>query len=164
MRGANSWLALNRHVVVHEGKSGETHGFIESACRRVPGIASRAHVDESDPLFVEASQGELHQCTCVSATLEMRVHGNHVNNARARVIVLQERNEARDDALAGNDDKRIDIIGQAYTLHVGGLSSAPVRRVEIAEDRGAEELLERDEHWLPGQERQGALLPQGRQD
>ena len=69
-----------RQVVVHERNSCEPDRFVESASGSVSGIATSSDVDEFKLSVAESSDGELHQGSGMTATLVLRVYGDHLDD------------------------------------------------------------------------------------
>ncbi len=75
-------------VVVDERNSCEADRFVQSASRCVTGVATSSNVDEAKALVAKSLDGEHHQGSSMTATLVIRVHGNHLDNAERFVVVL----------------------------------------------------------------------------
>ena len=63
-------------------------GTPSRAGRCVTGVATSSHVDEAKALVAKSLDGEHHQGSGMTATLVIRVHGNHLDNAERFVLVL----------------------------------------------------------------------------
>ena len=118
------------------------------------GIATSSDVDEFKPSVAESLDGELHQGSGMTATLVLRVYGDHLDDTQRFVVVLLENDEAHWDIVARGHHEGFGAVGEAVSSDVGGLGCAPWWAVEQIEYRSSENVLERDEDWLPREEGQ----------
>jgi len=90
----------------------------------------------------------------MTATLVLRVYGDHLDDTQRFVVVLLENDEAHWDIVARGHHEGCGAVGEAVSSDVGGLGCAPSWAVEQIEYRSSENVLERDEDWLPREEGQ----------